>query len=231
MDYVKYKEHQGEVTAKQLEDMPIVDESEPDLLPKNLPAFLVVRAQRNLRAIQNYVNADSHILDIGCRTGVYLLFLKHHGFKNLWGIEIHKESVEFAKKRKLNVIEGDIHALFYDDHSFDAVNCTQVFEHTHDPEMALCEIKRVLKDDGVLWIDIPLEGRQAYDEEFNHAGHHNYWGSPDEIGKLLNKFFSLLDYQIYLYPPDVNGKVWAQGVGFLCQNTKTKEGKNDKESS
>ena len=213
----EYEEHQSKVTAKQLVDMPIVDESNPDLIPSNLPGFLINRAQRNLAAINEYVKKDSNILDIGCRTGIYLWFLKCNGFENLHGIEVHDESVDVAKRRGLNVVHGDAHELPYEDNYFSAVSCTQVIEHFHSPTAVLKEIKRVLKDDGVLWIDAPLEGASAYNETYNHAGHHCFWTSPEEFGEFLRSEFQPLNYQIYLYPPDANGKVWAQGMGFLCK--------------
>jgi len=218
MDSERYRNHQGAVTAKQLEDMILVDESRPHLMPEKIPAFLILRAQRNFEAIKQYVNKDSYILDIGCRTGIYLWFLKQAGFKNLFGVEVHKESAEVAQKRGLEVVNDDVHQMLYGDGVFDAINCTQVFEHVHDPVKAITEIKRVLSSNGVLWIDIPLEGKQAYDEEFNHAGHHCFWGHPAEFENFLNQYFKVIYHTIYLYPPDVNGKVWAQGVGFLCQN-------------
>ena len=218
-DQSEYENHQCIVTAKQLEDMPIVDESrgDVDFIPANLPQFLIDRARRNLTAIHSHIDKQSNILDIGCRTGIYLWFLRQTGFKNLYGIEVHDGSVEVAQKRGLNVIQGDAHKLPYEDNYFSAVSCTQVVEHFHSPQIVFKEIKRVLKDDGVLWIDAPLEGSNAYNETYNHAGHHCFWTSPEEFGEFLNTEFQTVNYQIYLYPPDQNGKVWAQGMGFLCK--------------
>jgi len=218
MDFEKYRDHQSAITAKQLEDWDFVDESRPFLMPEKIPAFLIARSQRNLQAIGPYVNIGSTILDMGCGTGIFLFFLQQAGFKNLYGIEIHKESAEIAQKRGLDVVCGDIHEMFYGDGFFDAINCTQVFDHAHDSVGAINEIKRVLSPWGVLWIDIPLEGKQSYDEEFNHAGHHSFWGHPSEFESFLTASgFKTLYNTIYLYPPDTNGKVWAQGAGFLCQ--------------
>jgi len=216
-DKTEYRNHQSVVTAKQLDDMPIVDEDAVDLVPKNLPQFLITRAHRNLAAISEYIEKDSNILDIGCRTGIYLWFLKKNGFDNVYGIEVHDESVKVAQRRGLDAITGDAHKLPYEDNFFSAVSCTQVVEHFYSPTTVLKEISRVLKPDGVLWIDAPLEGSNAYNETYNHAGHHCFWTSPEEFGEFLRTEFQPLNYQIYLYPPDANGKIWAQGMGFLCK--------------
>jgi SAM-dependent methyltransferase len=217
LNHTEYKNHQCAVTAKQLEDMPIVDENAVDLIPENLPQFLISRAQRNLAAIFAHVKKDSKILDIGCRTGIYLWFLKQNGFTDLHGIEIDDSSVEVAKKRGLEVVSGDAHKLPYADNFFSAVSCTQVIEHAYSPSTVLKEMRRVLNRDGVLWIDAPLEGVNAYNETYNHAGHHCFWTSPEEFGEFLSVEFKTVGHQIYLYPPDQNGKVWAQGMGFLCR--------------
>jgi ubiquinone/menaquinone biosynthesis C-methylase UbiE len=217
VNHLEYKNHQSVVTAKQLEDMHIVDEDADDLVPDDLPQFLLHRAARNLGALAGHINKDSRILDIGCRTGIFLLFLKKNGFENVKGIEIHDKSVEIAKKRGLDAYNGDAHKLPFKDNSFDAISCTQVIEHAYNPQTVLKEMSRVLTSDGVLWIDAPLEGVTAYDETFNHAGHHCFWTSPEEFAAFLNTEFQPLGHQIYLYPPDKNGKVWAQGMGFLCK--------------
>jgi SAM-dependent methyltransferase len=219
LDYDKYKKHQEVVTAEHLRVFSIVDEDEDDLVPKDLPDFLVIRAYRNLGAINPYVNQESKILDIGCRTGIYLWFLKQQGFKELYGIEIDDISVGIAKKRGLdNVIPGDAHKLPYDDNFFSAINCTQVIEHSYSPHTVLKEMRRVLKKDGVMWIDAPLEGTATYAHVYNYSAHHCFWVTPQEFAEFLNSEFKAEGCLINLYPPDEKGRVWAQGVGFLCKH-------------
>ena len=218
LDYDAYKKHQEVITAQHLEAMPLVDENATDLIPESLPGFLVTRVHRNLNAIAPYVNKDSKILDIGCRTGIYLYFLKQNGFKKLYGIEIDDISVGIAQKRGFkNVISGDAHKLPYGDNFFSAINCTQVIEHSYSPHKVLKEMRRVLKKDGVMWIDAPLEGTATYTELYNYSAHHCFWTSPEEFRDFLNSEFKSEDCQINLYPPDENGKIWAQGVGFLVK--------------
>lgn len=51
-------------------------------------------------------------------------------------------------------IEAD--PLPFDDNAFDAVSCCQVFEHfTHGHLKPMLEMRRVLRDDGLLEIDVP----------------------------------------------------------------------------
>jgi SAM-dependent methyltransferase len=50
----------------------------------------------------------------------------------------------------------DLHALSFPDGVFDLVLSNDVFEHLHDLDRALCEISRVLNDDGVLIATFPF---------------------------------------------------------------------------
>ena len=53
------------------------------------------------------------------------------------------------KSRKVDVV-GDAHSLPFKNDSFDVVLATEVLEHLKEPQRALNEMKRVLKDGGKL---------------------------------------------------------------------------------
>jgi len=53
---------------------------------------------------------------------------------------------------------ADIHALPFEDQSFDSVLVNNVLEHSYDPLRCLQEIQRVLKSSGRLFVLIPLDG-------------------------------------------------------------------------
>lgn len=55
----------------------------------------------------------------------------------------------------------DATALPYDDESFDAVIISNALHIMPEPEKALCEIKRVLKKDGVLYAPTFIHGNGA----------------------------------------------------------------------
>ena len=50
---------------------------------------------------------------------------------------------------------ADIHNLPVHDNAADAVLCTQVLEHAHDPQRVICEIARILKPGGAAFISVP----------------------------------------------------------------------------
>jgi SAM-dependent methyltransferase len=88
------------------------------------------------------------LLDIGCCRGGLRKYLhddlEYYGvdvlsnnFKNFVPIDLNNKTLPFKSKQ------------------FEAVNCTDVLEHLFYPLKMLQEIKRVLKDDGVVLISLP----------------------------------------------------------------------------
>lgn len=88
------------------------------------------------------------ILDLGCGEGVLVDKFREQNY-DIIGIDLNYES-EFILKR-------DIINTGFEENSFDVVLCLDVLEHLafDEQEMALGEIKRILKPDGKLVITVP----------------------------------------------------------------------------
>lgn len=52
-------------------------------------------------------------------------------------------------------VVGNVRRLPFPARSFDIVVCTEVIEHTSSPEQAICELTRVVADDGLLVLTVP----------------------------------------------------------------------------
>ncbi len=105
--------------------------------------------------------ADIHktdkVLEVGCGAG-HILERIQEGM--LTGIDISPAQIERAKKRlggKAALLLAKGEKLPFPDKSFDRIICTEVFEHVLEPPMILEEMKRVLKDNGVISLSIPNE--------------------------------------------------------------------------
>ena len=105
------------------------------------------------------------IVDVGCGTGAILQRLGNPE-KNV-GVDISPVAISFCRNRGLNnVREADIASMPFADESFDAAICSSVLYHewVADVGRALREIRRVLRPNGVLLINVP-----AF--QFLHSAH------------------------------------------------------------
>jgi ubiquinone/menaquinone biosynthesis C-methylase UbiE len=124
----------------------------------------------------------TRILDVGCGTGL------HTAWFNAQGIETHGITVnrdEIAKRKHDNVAFGDMCDIPFPAESFDFVFCLGSLEHTFSPFIALCEFNRVLRPDGMLFIDMPnIYNMEVMDERY---WYHKMVLFPIQVRDLLIK--------------------------------------------
>lgn len=145
--------------------------------------------------------AKMNAIELGCGEGYSTQRL--HGMLtgniNLHASEFVDELVPKAQKLnpKVKVIQESVYELKHKDKSFDIVFLLEVLEHLDYPDAALKEIKRVLKDDGVLILGVPREPlwrglnmlRGKYLKDFgNTVGHLNHWSATGLV-EFIEKHF------------------------------------------
>jgi 2-polyprenyl-3-methyl-5-hydroxy-6-metoxy-1,4-benzoquinol methylase len=108
-------------------------------------------------------------------------------------------------------IKGEVDKLDLPAASFDRIICTEVLEHTRDPEAILGALARLLKPAGVAVITVPndplIDGLKAFVKKTPVGwvlGNRIQWGgdiyhlhkwTPDQFLKLLEKFFRVTERQ------------------------------------
>lgn len=96
-----------------------------------------------------------HLLDVGCATGEFLARMMEYGWQ-VQGVELSPTAAETARREYgLDVLTGDLAQAQFPDCYFDVVTLWDVLEHLYDPLAELVEISRLLKDDGLLVIELP----------------------------------------------------------------------------
>ena len=116
---------------------------------------------RLVEVIQSLIGRDhSHsILDIGCNDGTFLDTLKNQGYQNLHGIEPTLDAYEAAMSK-----HSCIHNTFFSraiatelftKAYFNIITTRQVLEHVTDLQDFLAGIHSILKEDGLLVIEVP----------------------------------------------------------------------------
>jgi 2-polyprenyl-3-methyl-5-hydroxy-6-metoxy-1,4-benzoquinol methylase len=94
------------------------------------------------------------LLDIGCGNGDFLINAQEMGWKAS-GLEPDPAAVKVAEGRGLNIFMGTIDVLNDRFGCFDAVTISHVIEHVYQPRAFLQAVHRLLKTDGIIYIDTP----------------------------------------------------------------------------
>lgn len=97
------------------------------------------------------------ILDIGCGDGYGAFKLHQAGYK-VEGVDFSEEMINYALKqdyaKDINFCKGDVCDLPFQKQIFDGIMAINVLEWTEIPATGLLEMKRVLKNGGLLCIGI-----------------------------------------------------------------------------
>ena len=94
------------------------------------------------------------LLDIGCATGEMMKIAQRSNY-DCYGIDISEPLVNIAKKSKLNVKVSTIEKEKYPDQMFDVITILSVIQYIKNKVKFLEEVKRILRDDGILLIHCP----------------------------------------------------------------------------
>ncbi len=123
----------------------------------NLDMFTLFRQEvlrREADAIKR-VKAGGNLLDIGCATGTFFENFVGPAW-HLYGVETSPLGVELARSRYgAQVFCGTIREANYPSGFFDVVTVLDTLFYFADPRAELVEIRRILKDDGLLGVEIP----------------------------------------------------------------------------
>jgi ubiquinone/menaquinone biosynthesis C-methylase UbiE len=102
---------------------------------------------------------DAVVLDAGCGCGYGAHYLATDGAKQVIGIDVAPEAIEYARRRytaeNLAFAMADVTTLALPSEAIDAVVCLEVFEHVADGERLLAESRRVLKPAGRIIVSTP----------------------------------------------------------------------------
>lgn len=145
-------------------------------------------AEGGLRWIDKRVSIGDRtgkVLDIGCGVGSLLNAFSKRGW-DAYGIEPTPHYAELARERYgLKVITGFLEDANLPCCYFDMVTLTQTLEHLTDPTQALMSLRNLLKEEGVIYIDVPNILKPKHFRFFEAP--HLYTFSPNTLSLLLRK--------------------------------------------
>lgn len=111
--------------------------------------------EKTLKYLNDY---NLKILEAGCGSGRVVKYLYDLGYKNISGIELNQNAVNNINQTysELNIIQGDILNMPYEEKSFDIIISYGVVEHFKEGlDLPLLNLNKMLKKDGLAIITIP----------------------------------------------------------------------------
>ena len=115
--------------------------------------------QRDMRLIQSLMEDCATLLDIGCGSGA---FLSQCQVEFAIGVDISRDAALFCRTSNLCVAVADARDLPFANASFDVVRSKEVLEHIPDPVKMVGEMKRVLREGGLLICHVPTQFSMLY---------------------------------------------------------------------
>lgn len=171
---------------------------------KTIKEKLFLDNQRRSEMISKIISKDSAILDVGSGYGFFLQAMIDKGYKNIVGTEISEEKINVSKKitraevLNINLLEED--SLLK---KFDCITLFHVLEHIREPVNFLKNIRKKLKDKGILVIEVPncedmlLSVSQEYMNFYWQLAHLSYFNRK-VLGEIINKSEFVTDNVIYI---------------------------------
>lgn len=105
--------------------------------------------EKNLNRIEKY-SSKGKLLDVGCGYGTFLKMAEDSGWQ-IQGVEISNSAYKYAKERLgLNVLKSTLKEARYPDEYFNVVTLWGVLEQLYNPSAELREVKRILKEGGLI---------------------------------------------------------------------------------
>jgi len=160
--------------------------SEERFVPETMPGLIRAEHEGRYRWAAGAVRGKQ-VLDAGCGVGYGAAMLAEAGASRVVGLDIAAVAVQDAASRTSSVGEfvvGDLERLPFAPCSFDVAVCFEVIEHVNRRELALDELRRILRPEGVLIVSSP--NRDVYPPG---NPHHVHEYTPSELHGALTKRF------------------------------------------
>jgi 2-polyprenyl-3-methyl-5-hydroxy-6-metoxy-1,4-benzoquinol methylase/rubredoxin len=109
----------------------------------------------NVRLLEKVrgAGAKGFLLEIGCAKGYFLKQARDAGYA-VWGLELNKSNCAYAANiLGETILDKDLMQAGFKDGMFDVVYMRDVIEHLPNPRAIMCEIARILKPGGMVFIE------------------------------------------------------------------------------
>ncbi len=153
------------------------------------------------------------MLDIGCGPGFFLDEAKRQDWEAT-GLDLSAWAKKYSKEKfNIDVFQGTLNEAVFPERSFDVVVMNDVIEHVEDPKALLIEIRRILKNNGLLCVSTP--DIDSFLSRFLRA---RWWGINKYhlfyfSRKTIERFFEAVGFKrvrYFSYPRVFSLNYWAK---------------------
>jgi SAM-dependent methyltransferase len=159
--------------------------------------------ERVLARVAQYIQRaklPGSILDVGCATGFFLARFFRQPPWQASAIELSRHKARRAAQNGIRVFVGDIHAAKFGAGVFDVITVLDAFYYFPNPQAELAEFRRILKDGGLLVLELPWANSRIWRRSVAKAGllpggsrplletsDHLFYYTPKSIALLLER--------------------------------------------
>jgi nucleoside-diphosphate-sugar epimerase/2-polyprenyl-3-methyl-5-hydroxy-6-metoxy-1,4-benzoquinol methylase len=142
------------------------------------------------------LNKESYIIDVGSNDGIGLKPFLDMGYKNIQGIEPAKNLADLANKNGINTFHGYLNekTIASTKNGADLLLASNVFAHADDLKSMAESMKKLIKPDGKIIIEVQYLLNTMQDLTFDNIYHEhtNYWSLS-----TLKNFFDKFNLRIF----------------------------------
>lgn len=135
------------------------------------------------------------VLDVGCARGYLVKSFIDLGI-NAYGIDISAYAINNSLsevREKLRVCDIEEENLPFNDNTFDVIIMTEVIEHLKRYDVAIQEIKRVLKSDGIVYLTTPTPREKHHDPTHINIHDKDFWSNFFHRSGLYYEFLPYIE--------------------------------------
>jgi 2-polyprenyl-3-methyl-5-hydroxy-6-metoxy-1,4-benzoquinol methylase len=160
-------------------------------------------------AIEQTIDLDESVIDVGCGTGSILRALQQRGFAHLHGLELSEFAVNRLTAQGIEMSHGDLLNMPLNGAAFDVAIASEVLEHVIRRRRFMRELTRIVKPFGKILIFVPDDCLGPISEP-EHVIKYN----ATSLRKFLGKFLIVESIMSMVEPHNGARSLFAIGRTF-----------------